>query len=90
MAQDTWLCPKCAAGAALPPPRAEPRTAREKLMAGTLGLVRIVAIWHEADGSLWFTGRWYILPEEAHTGRQVGPLPLQKHKDIGKMLGRRW
>ena len=51
-------------------------------MAGTLGLVRIVAIWREADDSLWFTGRWYILPEEAHTGRQVGPLLLRNTRAL--------
>lgn len=27
-------------------------------------------MWKEVDGSFWFRGRWYIIPEETAVGRQ--------------------
>eukprot|EP00250_Pteridium_aquilinum_P007910 c17528_g1_i1 orf=675-3434(-) len=47
-----------------------PRTARELLLASKLWAARIERIWREVDGSLWFQGRWYIIPEETSVGRQ--------------------
>ena len=28
------------------------------------------SMWKEVDGSYWFRGRWYIIPEETAAGRQ--------------------
>lgn len=30
----------------------------------------IHSIWKEVDGSYWFKGRWYMIPEETNAGRQ--------------------
>ena len=50
-------------------------TAREHLLAGgeKLALVHIQALWQEPDGSKCFAGRWYEVPQNTHTGRQVHP-----------------
>ncbi|KAK9805893.1 hypothetical protein WJX73_002145 [Symbiochloris irregularis] len=66
-----WQCPACVAGTDVAP-RAAPITAREYVQAGILALVRIESLWRAAspDRTAWFTGRWFIKPEETHTGRQ--------------------
>ncbi|XP_058223873.1 origin of replication complex subunit 1A-like isoform X2 [Rhododendron vialii] len=46
------------------------RTAREKLLSSDLWAVHIESMWKEVDGSYWFRGRWYIIPEETAAGRQ--------------------
>ncbi|XP_022753586.1 origin of replication complex subunit 1B-like [Durio zibethinus] len=46
------------------------RTLREKLLASDLWAARIQSLWKEVDGSYWFRGRWYIIPEETASGRQ--------------------
>ena len=48
-------------------------TAREHLLSGgrKLALVRIQALWQEPDGSQYFAGRWYEVPENTYIGRQV-------------------
>ncbi|KAG9449492.1 hypothetical protein H6P81_009457 [Aristolochia fimbriata] len=46
------------------------RTAREKLLSSDLWAARIESLWKEPDGSYWFKGRWYIIPEETRAGRQ--------------------
>ncbi|XVE78885.1 hypothetical protein DITRI_Ditri14bG0014100 [Diplodiscus trichospermus] len=46
------------------------RTLREKLLASDLWAARIESLWKEADGSYWFRGRWYMIPEETASGRQ--------------------
>ncbi|GMI74253.1 UNFERTILIZED EMBRYO SAC 13, origin of replication complex 1B [Hibiscus trionum] len=46
------------------------RTLREKLLAGDLWAVHIESLWKEVDGSYWFRGRWYAIPEETASGRQ--------------------
>ncbi|KAL5984373.1 Origin recognition complex, subunit 1 [Asimina triloba] len=46
------------------------RTAREKLLSSDLWAARIESIWKETDGTYWFRGRWYIIPEETAAGRQ--------------------
>lgn len=72
--QGDWFCPCCenksrrkkTAGSA-------GGTAREHYLEGgeKLALVQIQVLWQEPDGSHWFTGRWYELPDKTHTGRQV-------------------
>ncbi|KAK3004804.1 hypothetical protein RJ639_018430, partial [Escallonia herrerae] len=54
------------------PPRGKKRvrTAREKLLSSDLWAVHIESIWKEVDGSFWFRGRWYMIPEETAGGRQ--------------------
>lgn len=69
--QGDWMCHDCASGAEPAAASARPRIARQKLFSGAFALTRIEAIWQEPDGSYWFSGRWYVLPEETHTGRQV-------------------
>ncbi|WRX33055.1 Bromo adjacent homology (BAH) domain - like 10 [Theobroma cacao] len=46
------------------------RTLREKLLASDLWAARIESLWKEVDGSFWFRGRWYMIPEETACGRQ--------------------
>ncbi|KAK9029448.1 hypothetical protein V6N11_026565 [Hibiscus sabdariffa] len=46
------------------------RTLREKLLSSDLWAARIESLWREIDGSYWFRGRWYIIPEETASGRQ--------------------
>ncbi|KAI3877537.1 hypothetical protein MKX03_030647 [Papaver bracteatum] len=31
---------------------------------------KVVELWKEPDGSYWFRGRWYVIPEETAVGRQ--------------------
>ena len=74
--QGDWICHNCEAGVEPSQAAAQPRTARQKLHSADYSLARIEALWEEPDGSVCFTGRWYFLPEETHTGRQVIlPLP---------------
>lgn len=73
-----WTCAFCDARKLgkeidLPRPpegRKRVRTAREKLLSSDLWAVRIESLWKEVDGSFWFRGRWYIIPEETAVGRQ--------------------
>ncbi|XP_043691133.1 origin of replication complex subunit 1B-like [Telopea speciosissima] len=73
-----WICRLCEAQRLgkkieLPtPPKGKKRrrTLREKLLSSDLWAARIERIWKEADGSYWFHGRWYIIPEETAAGRQ--------------------
>ena len=74
-----WLCPRCTAaaggggagsnGPAPPPPRAA-RTAREFLMAGSLGLARVEAVWRDRAGEVGWAARWFYLPQDTYSGRQ--------------------
>ena len=71
--QGEWLCADCAAGRVAPPSR-HPVTARQRFLAGQLGLVRIEALWQDAaTDEVWYRGRWYCRPEETAEGRQVTP-----------------
>ena len=76
MCKGDWLCPSCAGGERQHPRKGQSATAREHLLAGgkKLALVQIQALWKEPDGSQCFAGRWYEIPENTHTGRQVNPL----------------
>ncbi|KAI3888134.1 hypothetical protein MKX03_037545 [Papaver bracteatum] len=73
-----WICEFCEARkegkkADLPePPKGKKRrrTAREKLLSSDLWAVHIESLWKEPDGSYWFRGRWYVIPEETAVGRQ--------------------
>ncbi|KAI3951250.1 hypothetical protein MKW92_009509, partial [Papaver armeniacum] len=73
-----WICEFCEARKAgkkveLPePPKGKKRrrTAREKLLSSDLWAVHIESLWKEPDGSYWFKGRWYVIPEETAVGRQ--------------------
>ncbi|OVA02359.1 Bromo adjacent homology (BAH) domain [Macleaya cordata] len=73
-----WICEFCEARkmgkkVELPmPPKGKKRrrTAREKLLSSDLWAVHIESLWKEPDGSYWFRGRWYIIPEETAVGRQ--------------------
>ena len=65
------MCHACASGNEPLESTARPGIARQRLASGELNLTKIEAIWQEADGSWWYSGRWYYLPEETHTGRQA-------------------
>ncbi|XP_024534221.1 origin of replication complex subunit 1B isoform X1 [Selaginella moellendorffii] len=67
-----WICFKCEKKEAVgeEPSRRRHRTARERLLAKELWAARIERLWMEADGSPWFSGRWYLVPEETASGRQ--------------------
>ncbi|RZC90113.1 hypothetical protein C5167_044740 [Papaver somniferum] len=45
------------------------RTATDKLLSNDLWVVHIESLWKEPDGSYWFRGRWYVIPEETAVGR---------------------
>lgn len=30
----------------------------------------VCSLWKEVDGTYWFQGQWYMIPEETATGRQ--------------------
>ncbi|KAL6997709.1 Origin of replication complex subunit 1B [Sarracenia purpurea var. burkii] len=73
-----WICGFCEAWKLgkevefpMPPNgKRRARTAREKLLSSDLWAARIESMWKEVDGSYWFRGRWYIIPEETAAGRQ--------------------
>ncbi|KAH7862007.1 hypothetical protein Vadar_033606 [Vaccinium darrowii] len=73
-----WICGYCEARklgkqVEFPSPpegKKRVRTAREKLLSSDLWAVHIESLWKEVDGSYWFRGRWYIIPEETAAGRQ--------------------
>lgn len=65
------MCHTCASGAEPAAKAGRPGIARQKLFSGDFSLARIEALWQEPDGSMWFSGRWYYVPEETHMGRQV-------------------
>jgi hypothetical protein len=71
-AQGDWLCPACAAGAP-PAPRPRPLTAVEKLLCGRLGLARVEGLWRRGAGPAMVDLRFFLRPEELHTGRLARP-----------------
>jgi len=71
-AQGDWLCPACAAGAP-PAPRPRPLTAVEKLLCGRLGLARVEGFWRRGAGPAMVDLRFFLRPEELHTGRLARP-----------------
>ena len=80
--QDTWECPSCAAGKALPPPRPRACTLREKYLGGAAGveLARIRGLWKDpavGKAGFAFRGQWYERPENTHCGRQARPRTLR-------------
>ncbi|CAN0902122.1 Origin of replication complex subunit 1A [Linum grandiflorum] len=76
--EEDWICGFCEAkrlGKEIempkpPPGKKRARTLREKLLDSHLWAAHIESLWKEKDGSYWFRGRWYIIPEETATGRQ--------------------
>ena len=92
-AQDDWLCPSCAAGEALPPPRPSACTMREKYLGGTAGveLVRITGLWRDAaaqPSGFVFRGRWYERPENTHCGRQASSVGSLAARASQRMVSR--
>ncbi|PWA82590.1 origin of replication complex 1B [Artemisia annua] len=80
-----WICGYCEgrkAGkeVALPNGKKWRRTAKEKLLSSDLWAVRIESLWKEIDGSFWFRGRWYIIPEETAAGRQPHNLKRELYR----------
>lgn len=78
--QGDWLCGDCteqmdASGAVLVVPSSRnSRTARDMFLSHSLEMMmgRVERIWRDgAKGGYQFTIRWYMLPEETHTGRQA-------------------
>ncbi|KAF5203392.1 Origin recognition complex subunit [Thalictrum thalictroides] len=72
-----WICKFCQerklgkkVELPMPPGKKFSRTAKEKLLSSDLWAVRIESLWKDPDGSYWFRGRWYIIPEETAAGRQ--------------------
>lgn len=86
MCKGDWLCPSCVGGGRQHPRKGQSATARERFLAGDkrLALVQIQALWKEPDGSQCFAGRWYEIPENTHTGRQVNPwmCPFRQPRSI--------
>lgn len=41
---------------------------------------RICSLWKEVDGSYWFRGRWYMIPEETASGRQPHNLKRELYR----------
>ncbi|CAN1263804.1 Origin of replication complex subunit 1A, partial [Linum perenne] len=76
--EEDWICEFCQARQSgkeieMPKPplgKKRARTLREKLLSSDLWAAHIESLWKEKDGSYWFRGRWYIIPEETATGRQ--------------------
>ncbi|GKV22250.1 hypothetical protein SLEP1_g32132 [Rubroshorea leprosula] len=83
-----WICVFCEAQKLgkqieLPkPPEGKKlvRTLREKLLSSDLWAARIESLWKEVDGSYWFRGRWYIIPEETAAGRQPHNLKRELYR----------
>ncbi|KAF8395856.1 hypothetical protein HHK36_019810 [Tetracentron sinense] len=83
-----WICGLCDARKTgkkveLPaPPKGKKRirTAREKLLSSDLWAAHIESIWKELDGSYWFRGCWYIIPEETAAGRQLHNLKRELYR----------
>lgn len=40
----------------------------------------LFSLWKEIDGSFWFRGRWYIIPEETAAGRQPHNLKRELYR----------
>ncbi len=73
MQDEDWKCPGCAEGC---PRTISTVTPAGKLLDGSsdLGLCKIESIWKEpgeCDEESYFSGRWYVLPEETKQGRKV-------------------
>lgn len=64
------MCEACAAGQP-PAPRPRALTALEKFLGGRLGLARLEGFWARSDGPPMVDLRWFLRPEELHTGRLV-------------------
>ncbi|KAI3705447.1 hypothetical protein L1987_75685 [Smallanthus sonchifolius] len=83
-----WICGYCEAkklGKNVKLPEApkgkrRSRTAKEKLLSSDLWAVRIESLWKEIDGSFWFRGRWYMIPEETAAGRQPHNLKRELYR----------
>ncbi|GMQ00763.1 hypothetical protein CsSME_00047699 [Camellia sinensis var. sinensis] len=83
-----WICgfceaPKLGKVVELPvPPKGKKRarTASQKLISSDLWAVHIESLWKEVDGSYWFRGRWYIIPEETAAGRQPHNLKRELYR----------
>ncbi|KAL4557247.1 hypothetical protein LXL04_035420 [Taraxacum kok-saghyz] len=56
------------------------RTAKEMLLSSDLWAVRIQSLWKDVDGSFWFRGQWYIIPEETSAGRQPHNLKRELYR----------
>lgn len=40
----------------------------------------LFSLWKEVDGTFWFRGRWYIIPEETAAGRQPHNLKRELYR----------
>lgn len=86
--EEDWICGYCEAkklGKKVELPQApvgkkRRRTAKEKLLSSDLWAVRIESLWKEVDGSFWFRGQWYIIPEETSAGRQPHNLKRELYR----------
>ncbi|KAG0609829.1 hypothetical protein M758_7G017000 [Ceratodon purpureus] len=71
-----WMCATCAAlarGENVERPSRQKRTrrtARERFIAQEIWAARIEKLWRDKDGTMYFQGRWWALPEETADGRQ--------------------
>ena len=80
--QGEWVCASCTAGN--PPPVRHAATARERLLQRQgLGLARLEALWQRGDDAECSL-RWFCIPEETHTGRQVRAAGLARHCTPGR------
>ncbi|KAL8210453.1 hypothetical protein R6Q57_004890 [Mikania cordata] len=86
--QGDWICGYCEAKKSgksvklplAPKGKKRRRTAKEKLLSSDLWAVRIESLWKEIDGSFWFRGRWYVIPEETAAGRQLHNLKRELYR----------
>ncbi|XP_024983132.1 origin of replication complex subunit 1A-like [Cynara cardunculus var. scolymus] len=86
--EEDWICGYCEAkklGKKVELPEAPTgkkrrRTAKEKLLSSDLWAARIESLWKEVDGSFWFRGQWYIIPEETSAGRQPHNLKRELYR----------
>lgn len=95
--KDKWVCLFCDGdkeGEKVQRPQRRQRkkvrkTARERLLSSDMWAARIERLWKEPDGSYWFTGRWFIIPEETSIGRQPHNLKRElfqtNHADANQM-----
>lgn len=71
-----WMCPVCSAVARgdnverSTHAKRRRRTTRERFIAQDIWASRIEKIWRDKEGTLYFQGRWWALPEETADGRQ--------------------
>lgn len=42
--------------------------------------MEFISLWKDVDGSYWFRGQWYMIPEETSAGRQPHNLKRELYR----------